>query len=312
MIDYVVYGKIIIDDIRLTDGTIVRGVLGGGGPQGALGARLWSPSVGLSTRSGTDMEPGPIEMLEGIGVDLQGWVKFPDIPTPHAVMEYDDQQYIHRKMPIRVAMNNVRNMVARIVSQPISLPEDYQHPRVIHLITEYTQEPMSKDALELRQKGAIYSLEPIIDFRNWKNKDEMLAFMPQVDIASPDWPSASGIAGSDDPLQVMKFWAKLGLKAVSVRDGRRGSYVWDCDHDQCWRIPPVPVNVVDPTGAGNCYGGGFCVGWDQTHDALQAGCYGAISAHFLVERVGLPALTTELVARARALLEPALESAKKM
>ena len=48
MVDYVVYGKIIIDDIRLKNGNIIRNQLGGCGPQGAFGARVWDASVGTS------------------------------------------------------------------------------------------------------------------------------------------------------------------------------------------------------------------------------------------------------------------------
>ena len=54
-VDFLVYGKIIIDDIKLQKtGQIQHGVLGGGGPQGAFGARVWADSVGFLSRSGTD------------------------------------------------------------------------------------------------------------------------------------------------------------------------------------------------------------------------------------------------------------------
>lgn len=312
MVDYAIYGKIIIDNIRLTDGSIVRNVLGGGGPQGAFGARVWSPSVGLLTRSGVDIGDEPGTMLKRIGFDLEGWVMYADLPTPRTLMQYDEKEYISREKDVHKAMHNVGSAIRNIIGRPIPIPESYQKARVIHLITEFTQEPMSLDAMKLRRQGSIYSLEPIIDFRMWTNKQEMIGFMPEVDIVSPDWPSASGFADSEDPLMVMKFWSKLGAKAVSVRHGHHGSYAWDQVHDQIWHIPPVPVAVVDPTGAGNAYGGGWCVGWDQNRDALYAGCYGAISAHFLVETVGMPPVTPELEAKARRLLESTLAFATRL
>jgi len=55
-----------------------------------------------------------------------------------------------------------------------------------------------------------------------------------------------------------------------------------------WHVPVLPVAVVDPTGAGNSYSAGFCVGWTEQQNARTAGCYGTISARYLVERVGLP------------------------
>ncbi len=55
MVDYVIYGKIIIDDIVVA-GSRLRSVLGGGGPQAAFGARLWNESVGFLSRSGGDLD----------------------------------------------------------------------------------------------------------------------------------------------------------------------------------------------------------------------------------------------------------------
>ena len=63
-IEVLIYGKIIIDDIRLASGKIVRGVLGGGGPQGVFGARLWHDSVGFLSRSGDDIEAEHVQTLQ--------------------------------------------------------------------------------------------------------------------------------------------------------------------------------------------------------------------------------------------------------
>src|SRR5215213_10056835 len=100
---YVIYGKIIIDDIAVKgtpgdwgpglpgdsgqgtpgdrgQGDRVRSVLGGGGPQAAFGARLWSDSVGFLSRSGGDLAAAHIDTLHALDVDLAGWSQFPDIP----------------------------------------------------------------------------------------------------------------------------------------------------------------------------------------------------------------------------------------
>lgn len=306
MVDYVVYGKIIIDDIRLKSGEVIRTQLGGGGPQGAFGARLWDRSVGILTRSGTDIEPGPKAALEAIGIDLQGWVQYPDLPTPHGLMAYDENEYMLTKDFEQRKQNFMRKM-GELLGRVLPIPEDYQAPKVIHLITEFTTEPMAVEALRMKQeRGAIYSLEPIIDWRNWTNKEEMLAYFPQVDVVTPDWPSASGMAGSESPLEVLKFWSKLGPAAVSVRHGANGSYVWDAIHDQMWHVPIVKVDAIDPTGCGNSYGGGFMVAWEKHRDARMAGAAGTVSASYMAQTVGVPpvdkALQKEAQSRMNALL----------
>jgi sugar/nucleoside kinase (ribokinase family) len=183
---------------------------------------------------------------------------------------------------------------------------------VIHLITEYTKEEMVQSALELRQDGSLFSLEPLIDFRQWSNKDAIITLLQHVDIVTPDWPSASGIAGSDNPKQVLSYWSKLGPQMVAVRHGQYGSYAWDRSHGKYWHIPPVSVEAIDPTGAGNAYGGGLCVGWDKSHDARTAGCYGAVSAAFLVRTIGVPEMTRGLQSEAQMMLALALKLAQPL
>ena len=312
MVDYLVYGKIIVDVIRLLDGSVVRSVLGGGGPQGAFGARLWDSSVGLLSRSGTDIEENCSERLRELDIDLAGWMQYPDIPTPHGIMAYNEDEYINYQSQLGIDIDTLNRNLQQILAVPIELPESYQNPKVIHLITEYFDEDMVQTALDLRQKGAILSLEPLIDYREWTNRQSMHEFFKVAQTATPDWPSASGFAGSDEPLEVMKYWAKLGPDLVCVRHGSRGSYVWDKNHDEIWQIPPVKVNVIDPTGAGNSYGGGMSVGWHKTKNALYAGCYGAISASLIIREVGTPMMTSDLQTEAQALVPLALEQAKKL
>ncbi len=312
MVDYLVYGKIIVDVIRLLDGSVVRNSLGGGGPQGAFGARLWDSSVGLLTRSGTDLEEVCCKRLEELDINLDGWMKYADIPTPHGVMEYNEDEYMKDHSQLGIDLATLTKNLERILARPITLPESYSSPKVIHLITEYNDEPMVKTALELKEKGAIFSLEPLVDYHQWSNKQAMLDLFKVAQTATPDWPSASGIAGSDDPLTVMKFWSKLGTDLVCVRHGSRGSYVWDKFHDEFWQIPPVKVNVVDPTGAGNSYGGGMSVGWHKTQNALYAGCYGGISASLIIRAAGTPAMSADLQTEAQKMLPLALEQAHKL
>ncbi|HUF36989.1 MAG TPA: carbohydrate kinase family protein [Anaerolineales bacterium] len=311
-VDYIVYGKIIIDDIRLKSGEIVRGVLGGGGPQGAFGVRLWADHVGFMSRSGTDIEPHFVDDLRKLDIDLSGYVQYEKIRTPRSSMFYDENEYIdhsRRKGPVMVV---TREEFLELLHQRLTLPGHFRTPRAVHLITEFANEPMVLDALALRAEGAVFSLEPIIDFRTWSNKEEIKALLPQCDIATPDWPAASGWAESDDPLAVMKYWSKLGARMVAVRHGEHGSYAWDRDHDRIYHIPATPVNVIDVTGAGNAYGGGLCCGWVETRDALKAACYGAVSAWFLVGRVGLPEMDLPLRARAGELFEQTLENAREL
>ena len=95
MIDYVVYGKIIIDTVHQYDGTVLGDTPGGGGPQGAFGVRLWQDSVGLLARAGTDLAQPYLDQLKALRIDLEGITSFDDLPTPHGVMIIDEQGEKH-------------------------------------------------------------------------------------------------------------------------------------------------------------------------------------------------------------------------
>lgn len=301
MVDFVIYGKIIIDDIRLRGGGQTRRALGGGGPQAVFGARVWSDSVGFLSRSGTDLAPQDIETLRGLDADLTGWTQFADIPTPQNRMRYDANEYL-----IAGGLITSQEDWNRLLAQPLTLPPAFQQPRAIHLVTEFGDEPLVATALDLRRRGAVLSLEPLASAASGPQWQRMAELMHQVDLVSPDWPTASLVAASDDPLQVIQHWSRLGPEATAIRHGARGSYVWDRRRDTAWHVPAVPVDVVDPTGAGNAYGGGLCVGWTDTRDARLAGCMGAVSASILVRNIGLPRMTTAAQAEASELLELAL------
>jgi len=308
MIDVVIYRKIIIDDIRLDGGSIARGLLGGGGPQAAFGARLWNDSVGLLSRAGTDLEDGHRSALAALGVDLNGVAYYEDaatlrarrvrngwrVPQPHATQGQphatQGQPHAAQGQPHTAQGRGVAepDSWARLLSRPLDLPAGYRRPRMVHLITEYADEPMVATALTLREGGALLSLEPLIDIDGWTNREEIVALLPQVDLVTPDWPSASGIAGTDDPRRVLKYWSRLGSALVAVRHDEHGSYVWSRHDDRSWHIPAVTVRVADPTGAGNSYGGGLCAGWLRSGNTTHAGALAAVSASFMVEHVGMP------------------------
>lgn len=98
-------------------------------------------------------------------------------------------------------------------------------------------------------------------------------------------------------------------KAVVIRSGALGACyaLSSAPDDVCW-VPAYWTSdradrVVDVTGAGNGFLGGFCAGLDEGMDVRQgestteeelivAVIRGTIAASFIVEQVGLPVMTT--------------------
>jgi sugar/nucleoside kinase (ribokinase family) len=74
------------------------------------------------------------------------------------------------------------------------------------------------------------------------------------------------------------------IETVVVTMDAEGSvlYVGGREH----RIPIVPVQVVDPTGAGDAYKAGFLAAYHRGHSPLTACRVGATTASFAIEKVG--------------------------
>ena len=82
---------------------------------------------------------------------------------------------------------------------------------------------------------------------------------------------------------------------VVVRCGEYGSLTISpsLPSGSLWLPAFHSTSVVDATGAGNAFLGGFVAGWIKTGDVREASMYGAVAASFVVEQVGLPKLTRD-------------------
>ena len=78
-----------------------------------------------------------------------------------------------------------------------------------------------------------------------------------------------------------------GPRGIGVKMGARGMRLLLGSEARWRRIPTSPTQVVDPTGAGDAFCGGFLVGLARSGDPVQACLYGAVSASFIIEQFGV-------------------------
>ncbi len=92
------------------------------------------------------------------------------------------------------------------------------------------------------------------------------------------------------PEAVVKTLYEQGAKIAVLTLGERGCVVaWD---DDVARFPALSIDVVDTTGAGDAFHGGFMYGmlqdWDMPQIVRFASAVGALNCRFLGGRAGLP------------------------
>jgi len=93
--------------------------------------------------------------------------------------------------------------------------------------------------------------------------------------------------------RALDFAKSIKTGIMVVRCGEHGSLTISPNNPPLW-LPPFYAQgakqVVDPTGAGNAFLGGFTAGWTKTQDPREASMYGSIASSFAVEQIGLPKL----------------------
>lgn len=282
MIDFVAF-NLILDDIVFPDGRTAMGELGGGGAQTALGMRLWSDSVGLVASVGPDFPEIWWEWLEAWGIDVQG-IRRENVPTLRAwqLLEPDGR----RTQIWRVSQEVLATHLARRMEW---LPVSYRQARGYHLGV-HPSEKKSDFIEDLRILGGIISLEPFKPADHLPDSEALQRFVSLADIFSPNLEEAISLVGPGEPSELMVRLLDAGAPVVALRMGAQGALIGQQGLDYLIHVPPVPVEVVDPVGAGNAFCGGFLVGWVEFGDLVEAGLRGAVSASFLVTQVGLPRL----------------------
>jgi sugar/nucleoside kinase (ribokinase family) len=89
---------------------------------------------------------------------------------------------------------------------------------------------------------------------------------------------------------------KSGDGIVVVRAAEHGALSMSRTSRPTW-LPSYYENnapeVIDPTGAGNTFLGGFVSGWQKTGDVHESVCYGHVAASFALEQIGLPKVEEE-------------------
>jgi sugar/nucleoside kinase (ribokinase family) len=305
-INYVSFG-LILDDIRFPSGKEFPSVLGGGGPQVAFGMRLWSNDVGLIAGVGPDL-PDPIfHWFDQSGIDRQG-IHIGKQPTLRAVQNLDiDGNRIQTWLSDPAAQHEYLSLSVK------HIPESYQKAKVFHLGVHPDDWETSLDFIhQLKEMGSFVSLELFKPADKPLSPNRLRELLQSTDLFSLNQLEAYSLLGSKTDQELIQALMDNGARIISLRLGAEGSLVGDKTSNQIFFIPAYPVTVVDPTGAGNAFCGGFAVGWIETGELLTAGLYGSVSSSFAIEQMSVPTLTPQVIQSALKRLAQIKPSAWKM
>jgi glucosamine--fructose-6-phosphate aminotransferase (isomerizing) len=294
-----VVGDLTLDDVVLPDGTTHMASIGGDCLYAALGARLWEPRVGIVTRRGDDFPREQLRRLEQHGICLDGVV---DIPGPTVrnwiIYEADGRRHwVYRTAPERATEVAVR---------PEDLPGSWlaaQSAPVVHVAAmPIDAAERIVDSVKRQAPDATIMLDTHEDYVR-AYQEQLLRLAARVDGFLPSREELADLMGYDDaPRALRSLCCEKGVPLVVVKMGKDGVLFWDSDRAAVVRVPATPAQVVDVTGAGDAFCGGFAAGMAQGLDPLAAARRGVVSAAFATEGFGSLALASVTPAEAAARL----------
>lgn len=267
-------GSIIIDDIVLPDGTTHMGVFGGGSTHAIAGMRVWSDSVGIVAWVGRDF-PESMEAQLRTDFDLRGVIRR-DVPSPRAwqLFETDGK----RTEIFRTDAQEFADYSPKASEFPANLGA----VEGVHLQCNFRHIPEWVSVMNAKR----ILWEPWGEHCTPENRATFRDVLQQVDAFSPNLLEARQLTGLNDPRDIARALLDDGAKVVALRMGAEGSLIAD-QNGVMAAVPAARVSkVVDVTGAGNAYCGGFVVSWAETGQVLEAACRGAVSASFALEQFG--------------------------
>ncbi|KAI6004097.1 Ribokinase-like protein [Pisolithus albus] len=282
---FVTLGMFIIDEFSFTDqdgkptGKTLPSQIGGGGTYAAIGARIWLPShkVGM-----IDIQ----DKLLSYGADMWHFRNRADRGTTRALNSY---------------RGDSRGLTPRDFHGT-----RFAWPKALHLVCSPTR------ALEIiSEVDEIHGWQPTMIFEPIPMRPEelptLMKALPFISVLSPNAEEALSLLAISTPATVESVEAAAvrfldigvgssGQGCVIIRSGALGAYVATKANGGRWVdafwTPHDSGKIIDVTGAGNSFLGGLAAGLLLAGgDFYEAAFYATVSASFVIEQSGLPALS---------------------
>lgn len=271
-------GELTIDDVVSEDQDVDWKQAGGGALYSAVGALVWGNDVAISAAVGADYPDELLHEMTRLGLDVDGVHLVPGARSIGLWMLYE-------ALGARRQLEKVGggSMSCLDLQRP-ALSVDWSVVGGVHLAPQ-SSEGHLRGLSELSGRGVVCTLdllvEPYIDVNPYVDGSALR----RVDAFLPSAQEVRDLWGHEDVRRLGAELNDLGVTAqVVVKRGADGVDV--LLEDTVVRVPSVTEQLVDPTGAGDAFCGGFLAGLVETGDPVEAAVRGAVSASFVCETRG--------------------------
>ena len=172
--------------------------------------------------------------------------------------------------------------------RPSDIKEAYiSNAKIMHCsgiaqaISETSRKAVLKAARIAKDHGILVSYDPNYRHQLWTHKEARAAMeeiIPFVDIFLPSAPADTiPLFDTDNPESAVSEAQRRGVKTTVVTMGEKGSLLSSPERSK-WFEPFIGGRVIDTTGAGDAYKGGFIHGLLEGFTPSEAATIGNISA----------------------------------
>lgn len=242
MREVLVVGSLAYDSVKTPSG-VAQKSLGGSANYFSVAASLFAP-VRVVGVVGEDYSAEDKSLLQSRRVDLQG-LQTVSGKTFHWEGSYENN------LNEAVTLKTELNVFAQF--NP-TLPEIYKSSSYVFLAN--IDPTLQLQVLAQVEKPVFTGMDSMNFWINSK-QDELLKVLKKVDIVFMNEAEAKMLTQTSNSVRATKKVAELGPRFVVIKKGEYGATLYSSQHG-FYYAPALPVeNVVDPTGAGDSFAGGF-------------------------------------------------------
>ncbi len=279
-VDVAVIGHLSVDRILLPSRTSPFTVLGGAAAYTSIAAKRLDATASVISKVGGNFPEAYLWWLRQEGIDLSGVVRKADQPSTSFELSYSQDL-------------SERTLSLKGKGAPIELADlpSYMAAKSFHIAPIANE--VSFEVIERLKKCAnVLSLDPqglLRSFDEAGNVAENVSVDKQIlsliNIYKSSQAEILALTGKTELKAAIEAVHDFGVETVIVTLGAKGS-VLSVEGAQ-FNIAACPSQVlVDPTGAGDVFMGGFLTEYLRQKESIWCACVGSAAASFVVEGIG--------------------------
>jgi len=271
MVDPVIIGTVALDSLETPFGK-VKDALGGSASYASIAASFFS-KPGILSIVGKDFPKQHIRYLNERGIDTKGIILGDKTFRWRGFYEFD----MNEAKTLRTELNALE-------SYKVEVPESYKEAKYIFLAN--IDPELQLDVINSIKKPKLIVMDTM-NFWIEHKREQLLKTIDKADILILNDGEARQLFDTPNLVKAANSALKLHTNVVIIKKGEHGALLFtDNKH---FNAPGYPLeNIKDPTGCGDCFGGGLTGYLTKTQDLSEANLrkavvYGSVIASFNAE-----------------------------